>query len=585
MDKKILKKYKGYKYGVGLEHEMYIFHAPTKAIKDKEDIKSITLAPTEAYQVMILNNKNISNKIKNKIKKVPYEPTGRICNGKVVLNSLPGVWIDKERMPEFITEKPISVIGKKTRTLFSYADELKRREIQYIDHITEGVDKIFQNKMNKYGSFIEYPFGMSSYIKLPKNYKYKTYKFREGVYKDYTGSFHITLTLPYTDKMKLSNFISMHQNFANMIQWLEPLMVSAYFSADDRSMGTQKKRIRGSFRVMRIGWGNFAGSDVSKFKEGIGRYADIVPKWRDGLDFEGVKTVNQCKDLAPRIKKREKGAVSGFSSNFRTFGSTDPERPWHRESGAGMSVGNGIELRIFDHFSTKYLDSLLQLVATVAENSRTHKCKDYVYKDDDWIKSLHNIMLEGWCAQITPGYIKKLRKNLNLKINTSSLQAYDVFKTIYEELYNKNVNGDYMVILLDTWREKCVDLPKVNQRSWEFGLSLKLNNNKTLFRNMNRFLKEINSDKNIKEIKDIFFTKFTKKNWGNSFYNVLCYLETLEILKLDKNNKSEIIKVYKNKDLIESDDINGFILLQCYYSSFLIEENITGIQELRKKNV
>ena len=48
MDKKILKKYKGYKYGIGLEHEMYIFHAPTRAIKDKEDIKSITLAPTEA---------------------------------------------------------------------------------------------------------------------------------------------------------------------------------------------------------------------------------------------------------------------------------------------------------------------------------------------------------------------------------------------------------------------------------------------------------------------------------------------------------------------------------------------------------
>ena len=563
MDKKILKKYKGYKYGVGLEHEMYIFHAPTRAIKDKEDIKSITLAPTEAYQVMILNNKNISNKIKNKIKKVPYEPTGRICNGKVVLKSLPGVWIDKERMPEFITEKPISVIGKKTRTLFSYADELKRKEIEYIGHITDGVDQIFHNKLFKYGSLIEYPFGMSSYIKLPKNYKYKTYKFREGVYKDYTGSFHITLTLPYTEKMKLSNFISMHQNFANMIQWLEPLMVSAYFSADDRSMGTQKKRIRGSFRVMRIGWGNFAGSNVSKFKEGIGRYADIVPKWRNGLDFEGVKTVNQCKDLAPRIKKREKGAVSGFSSNFRTFGSTDPDRPWHRESGAGMTIGNGIEIRIFDHFQIKYLDSLLQFIGTIAENSRKHKCKKYVYKDKDWIKSLQTIMLEGWSGKVTKGYVTKLRKYLKLKINTVSLQAYEVFKTIYKELYDRNKDGDYCKILLGEY-SKYIKLPKINQRSWEFGLSLKLNTNKTLVNKVNKFLKNINLDLSVKEIEKIFFKFFTKKNWGNTFYIFMCYLETVRILKLDINNKSEIIKIYKEKDEINMEIINTFILNQCY---------------------
>ena len=78
---------------------------------------------------------------------------------------------------------------------------------------------------------MECPFGMSSYIRLPINYKSKYYKFRKKLYRDYTGSYHITMTLPYKENMKLDKFIEIHQNFANMLQWLEPLMVSAYFSA------------------------------------------------------------------------------------------------------------------------------------------------------------------------------------------------------------------------------------------------------------------------------------------------------------------------------------------------------------------
>ena len=44
----------------------------------------------------------------------------------------------------------------------------------------------------------------------------------------------------------------------------------------------------------------------------------------------------------------------------------------------------------------------------------------------------------------------------------------------------------------------------------------------------------------------------------------MCYLETVEILKLDKNNKSEIIKIYKEKDEINMEIINTFILNECF---------------------
>lgn len=571
----ITKKYSGYKYGIGIEHEMYIFHFPYQQLENDELIKNITLAPSEAYQVLIINNDLTTEGDRKFISKVPYEPTGRICNGHVVLSSLPGVWTEKERMPEFITGRPISEIKKgiNRRTIFNYSKELKHKQYEYLQILYDNLEEMIEGKMDRYGPFMECPFGMSSYIRLPINYKSKYYKFRKKLYRDYTGSYHITMTLPYKENMKLDKFIEIHQNFANMLQWLEPLMVSAYFSADDKSMGSSKKRIRGSFRVMRVGWGNFAGSNVKKFKEGIGRYADVIPNWRKGLNFDEVDKINKCKDLAPRIKRRETGAISGFSSNFRTFGSTDPQRPWHRESGAGMSVGNGIEIRIFDHFPIKYLDSLLQLVGTVAENSRKNKCKKYVYKDKDWIKSLQTIMLEGWSGKVTKGYVNKLRKQLNLKINTVSLQAYEVFKTIYNELYIKNKDGDYCKILFGETYSKNIKIPEINRRSWEFGLSLKLNTNKTLVGKVNRFLKKIDSSMKIKEIENIFFEIFTKKNWGDTFYIFMCYLETIGILKIDQNNKNEIIMIFKQKEKLENELINLFIGSICMNSTII--SNIT----------
>ena len=50
----IKKKYKNYKYGIGLEHEMYYFHFPMFEMEKKKPIKTILLAPTEGYQYLLL---------------------------------------------------------------------------------------------------------------------------------------------------------------------------------------------------------------------------------------------------------------------------------------------------------------------------------------------------------------------------------------------------------------------------------------------------------------------------------------------------------------------------------------------------
>ena len=50
------------------------------------------------------------------------------------------------------------------------------------------------------------------------------------VREEYVGSYHITMTLPYVQYLTTQKeFIELHQNFANQLQWLEPLIIDHHF--------------------------------------------------------------------------------------------------------------------------------------------------------------------------------------------------------------------------------------------------------------------------------------------------------------------------------------------------------------------
>lgn len=393
-----INRLKKYQWGIGLEHEMQLFHKP---VHTRGKIQSFTMFNPKPFIIQLLKKDgSISRRDREFLTALPFEPTGRICNGRVVLKKTP------IPMPEFVTSEPFSSLEKGPRTIESYVKEMISKENTFMRLLHQNPSVV--KAIEKYGHLSAYPFGMTSYFKYPQgeNSSSPTYKFEKGrdgidvLNTDYLGSYHITLTLPYTDKTSLRRFIRIHQNYANQIQWLEPLLLTAFFSCDQQAVGTTEKRIKGSYRVARIGWGNFAGSDIRKFAQGIGRYANIKSFWREGFEFHNVGKVRACEKLSPKLKKVEPGAESGYSSNFRTFGSTDPLRPWHRESGIGMTKPNGVELRIFDHFDSAYMFSLVRLVIYVAENSRIHQSTQYVYRNRDWTETLRTIMLRGWSARI-----------------------------------------------------------------------------------------------------------------------------------------------------------------------------------------
>ena len=565
MSKELLK----YKWGFGIEHEMHIFHIPTK--KQKGNIEDFILFDAHSAVERIFKDRE-RNKISitddeyKFLKSVPFELSGRMCNNKWVIERVP------VQMPEFITSKPFCSIND-NRDLLNMTMEIVESKERFYKLILK--DKTTQKLIKNYGEMTDYPFGMTRYLKCPKEEvrgKYIFSKNKEGkdiLRPEYNGSYHITMTLPHKENISNSEFIKIHQNFANQLQWLEPLLLTAYFSGDEYAPGSIKKRVRGSFRVMIIGWGNLAGSDIRLFNKGIGRYAKTKTFWRENLKFEDVDKLKPC--YKPSKMALAENAITSLSSDFRTFGSTNPERPEHRESGIGMTKPNGIEFRIFDQFSDKYIDSLVRLVSLVAENSRVTQTKGYVYKNKSWIKALHAIMRDGYKARISKSYIKLLREKLGLKIKTTSVVAYDIFKKIYEELWEKNIHGKWSMIFnnMEKFNAHKVSsiIPQINKNAWQFAFMLKANRHPVLMRHFNFFSDCLNSQKSVSmaEFSELVVKVFGN-NWKNDIEDIAYFYDSLfnndgnKICNLVKNKNGSIKSITMKANIHHYDNFNESIM-------------------------
>ena len=555
-------------WGLGIEHEFHLFHIKnnnyknpivfdsqestcffTRKYKDccyakfynyssiQKDItkyicceksygKSVsTCWPTSEFNIKS-NLKSSDLKFLNKLEY--YEVSGRYIdnedkNCKFILPRIP------INMIEIITYNPIhKKIEEAYNELIKY--EKKYINLQYKNPYT-------QQKISKYGPIKQYKYGMVVNAKIPQTptTQSKSYKYIPKRKTDYTGSYHITITLPYKKKISRSKFIAIHEEFARQIQWIEPLLVSSFFTPDLRSSGDNNKYTEGSFRVIMTGWGNFAGSDVRKIKHGISRASNIKPEWRKDLSFN--KKLKLCN--LPDNRK--------YSSDIRTIS----EKQIVNENNeiilktVPMKIGEGIEIRIYDHFPTKYLYSLLQIILLVADNSLTFANKSnkgYVYNNKNWINTMHDIMIQGWNAKVSTDYIKNLEQNLDIKIKYDSLIAFDIFNNVISQLFNKNKDGLCQRLMSNRKYKKYPHLPKINRYAWEYGFYSKFQESINKFLK-NKFIKH--SELSKKKFKDIFYKSFNKNKWKDDIDDLLYALESKNLVTLEivsGNIKSITIK-------------------------------------------
>jgi len=578
------KKLYDYTWGLGIEHEMHIFHKP---IETKNNITDFILFDSYSAVQRILEEKtdsllNISyDDYKFLRDEVPFETSGRRCNDQWVIKTVP------VKMPEFITMFPFCSI-KKNRDIKNMTKDIVESKKRFYNLLMQ--DKITQKLVKKYGEFCEHPFGMTRTLKCPISHNKGIYNFEKDkkgndlLLPEYNGSYHITFTLPHKENISNNDFIKMHKNFCNQLQWLEPLLLTSYFTGDEYAPGSGQERVRGSFRVMIIGWGNFAGTDIRLLDKGIGRYAKTPIYWRENLHFKDVEKLKPCYEPSPMALRE--GATSSLSSDFRTFGSTDPLRPAHRESGVGMTKPNGVEFRIFDHFPDKYIDHLLMLISLVAQNSNITKTTGYVYKNKIWINELHNIMKNGYKARLSKSYIQLLRKKLGLKIKSSSIIAMDIFKIIYKELWDKNIDGDWSKIFnceIKPDYDKII-IPEVNKKAWQFAFMIKLNSNNKLLHKFNLLSKYLNDNKNVHY--DDFSIKVLKifgKKWEYDIEDIAYFYQSLKYNVSDKFIETSIkVELVKDKygiinEIIVIDEIAEFHNFNYQIKDYFGEDILSNI--------
>lgn len=595
------EKLKNMKWGMGLEHETqyYYLQKPNSVLPSNEksnkikitrkiyDLSEIVLCLTKEFlediinggriereyltnnDVQLLQNiySNITESEKEYLSSIDYEETGRKCDGKIVLDKIL-YKNDPIRMPEFITNNPFSKLINQ-KTIHNYVFQLRQREELFEKIIIQHpIIKKFINSHNI--KIIQYPFGMTSNIKVRNDYYSTSEKLDKKTYRDYCGSYHFTITLPFEDKEKYTKedeekFVSTHYNFGAMFQWIEPLLLASYFSCDQDAVGTSEKKIRGSFRVARVGWGNFAGSNMRKKNKGVGRYADVEQKWRKSFDFYESNITKYCN--AP-FKSKKESAISSFSSNIRTFAPSITSNPKNRISGAPMKIPNGMEIRIFDHFPVLYLESLLQIIVLISANSKRKNIEVFVYDDKDWIDTIRKIMLEGWRADISPLYVKKLEEMLDLQIELKSYMAFDVLVAVVSSLYEKNKNSDFVYLMYGN--NVHPQIPMINKYSWDFAFMLKLVKDEDSYKKYIIFLQKLTTISKINEIEDVVIDCMGK-SWKDNWKDIMYFLSEKNLIQINDEKfeiNTKLMKNFIGKKMIEDEILLQYSIKNVDYKMF-----------------
>ena len=521
----------------GLEMEAtYIINPLTT-----EDRFKSFYVPSIAKIITYIDNKYGSDKYKY-IQEA--EVSGRTCAGVSIIKPDP-----RHSMLEIATDQAFGF--KKTLEfddLLDYSTYLIKIQKNAIKDLNLFFKKEKLYKNRKYKSIVPYPYAMSNRLKNAeiilnnkKDTKNKT---------NYTGSYHVTITIPYNPLIKsLDVYYENYKRYINQFQWIEPMIIAFYTTTDMRGIGSEKVRARASYRILMSGWGNPAGSDVRKFDQGLTRKVNIPLYWRKGLNFEGMEKLEKyCAD--PKKKYAHDYVdpdrdLYDMGGDFRTP-SGDHGQDW---SVRDRPLGGPVEMRILDFFPPQHMASLLRILAFIIENATRTKNKIYVYKDKDWIKTIQNVFKEGWRAKIPKGYINKLEKVLNLKFPKKPLMLDSFFDVFLNTLYKKNKNGFYVNQLLRKDYKKQPKLTKSNpnRESWDFGFLLKLSDNiltrnkiKKVFININKM--------SLQEVEKYYKKNMTSR-WKNNMIDIIYFFELRDGIKIIKDNNGFIktINVNNNK--------------------------------------
>ena len=115
-----------------------------------------------------------------------------------------------------------------------------------------------QNYIEKFGKIIYHNTGSLEETIILKN----TEPSFKQIKKDYAGSFHIWITIPYEEKDSPEKFVHQHASLGNRLQLLEPIFSSYFTSPDMNSIGNNLTHSRTSLRQFLNEYAGYGTSNV-----------------------------------------------------------------------------------------------------------------------------------------------------------------------------------------------------------------------------------------------------------------------------------------------------------------------------------
>ena len=261
---------------------------------------------------------------------------------------------------------------------------------------------------------------------------------------------------------EVSNFHKIHKVWAVCIQWIMPLILSAFSSCDPLSVGEGNKLTELSLRSFISGYSFIDITDILNYGLPVNRT---------------VYSYQEESSLIPILKKK----YPYWDSNSKIKGSefrSDPMR--------GFDFG--FELRIFDNFESEHLNKLIELLVLLADHIHRSGIGENIenpFNNNILDNFVEKVVAKGWLTEIEKEYIELLNKNLKLNLKYSEgLTSYDLINEIYFNLISdaiknqsSNIYSKHMISddLISHFRyyfkngklDQNARLPNINRLSWE----------------------------------------------------------------------------------------------------------------------
>lgn len=164
--------------------------------------------------------------------------------------------IDYSSKTEAIEFKTFDYKNKNYKNMLDDLIKIENTFFNIVNEIPE-----FTNVIKKYGKITYHHTGSLNKTIVLNNLS-RSNNFSE-ISKDYAGSFHVWVTIPYYSKDSPEIFINKHINLANRLQLLEPIFASYFTSPDIESIGNNLSHSRSSLRQFLNNYAGYGTSDIS----------------------------------------------------------------------------------------------------------------------------------------------------------------------------------------------------------------------------------------------------------------------------------------------------------------------------------